>query len=177
VEGRQPGDYYHDGFYLRLALGMSYGWLAGTGPLGSASLSGNGPAFAIAAGGTPARGLVLALSLMIGSVNGVLAGAPPASTGSVTSVEPVLGALVDWYPRPEHGWHVGGSLGLGGVGVTDAPVVPIRTATLSGSPSWVATTGGSPPSGRSEYWPSSPSPHPRARGTETGMLRAIGSLP
>jgi hypothetical protein len=57
---------------------------------------------------------------MAAAVDGSFAGAPSGSTGSATSVEPVLGALVDWYPRTHDGWHVGGSLGLGGLGVTDA---------------------------------------------------------
>jgi hypothetical protein len=117
---REPGAYLHDGFYLRMALGVSYGWVSGEGPLGDAHLSGSGPALLLAVGGTPVRGLVFAFNLMFSSVDGDFAGAPPGATGRATTVEPVVGALVDWYPVPEDGWHLGGSLGFGGVGLTDS---------------------------------------------------------
>jgi hypothetical protein len=116
----QAGAYRHDGFYLRAALGWAYGWLSGSGPYGSASVSGSSAALLLAIGGTPAKGLVVAGTVMGQGADGDLAGTPPGSSRSVTTVAPIFGVLVDWYPAPEGGWHVGGSLGLGGVGLTDA---------------------------------------------------------
>jgi len=115
----QPGAYLHDGFYLRAGLGFSYGWLSGTGPAGPAHLSGSGAALSFAVGGTPVRGLVFAFTIQIASADGAMAGAPPGATGPASTVEPVVGLLVDWYPDPKDGWHLGGSTGLGGVGLTD----------------------------------------------------------
>jgi len=51
---------------------------------------------------------VLAFGFMAGSVNGTFAGAPAASSGSATTVEPVVGALVDT-PGPKR---AGTSAGL-----------------------------------------------------------------
>ncbi len=115
----------HDGFYLRFSLGLSHGWVSGSGPAGDASLSGGGLGFLLAAGGTPAPGFVVAGTLMFAGATGALNGGgicavPPCAlpTGDVSSGQVILGGLVDWFPVPTGGFHVGGSLGLGGLAIT-----------------------------------------------------------
>jgi hypothetical protein len=115
----------HDGFYFRFSLGLSHGWMNGSGPAGEASVSGGGVGFLLAAGGTPAPGFVVAGTFMYAGADGALNGggicaAPPCAspTGDVTSGHFILGGLVDWFPDPKGGFHVGGSLGLGGLAIT-----------------------------------------------------------
>jgi hypothetical protein len=101
------GAYVHDGFYLRFGLGAGYMGLWGESPPGSPSLGGTGGSLTLALGGTLGRGVVLGgivhLTLGPGTVYGSLG---------------ELAFLVDWYPDPQKGWHIGGTIGLGLVGVT-----------------------------------------------------------
>jgi hypothetical protein len=140
----ERGAYLHDGLYLRMALGASYGWVSGEGPSGPAHLSGGGPAIMLAIGGTPAPGLVIAFDFSIASVDGDFAGAPPGAAGPASTVEPLVGALLDWYPWPDGGWHLGGALGLGGLGLTDSAGFnsngySFGVAALGGYDWWIST--------------------------------------
>jgi hypothetical protein len=74
----------------------------------------------LALGGTPFRGLVIGATLMVQGVDGTFSGGPPGATGYAGAIAPIFGGLVDWYPSPQDGWHLGGALGLGGVGLTDS---------------------------------------------------------
>ena len=137
-----PGAYLHDGLYLRMAVGGSYGWIAGQGPSGPAHVSGAAPMFLFAIGGTPAPGLVLAVTLMGTGASGALAGAPPGAAGNASVTQPLLGALVDWYPRPDDGFHVSGAVGLGGVDMTTANGVDSSSLSagfrvMTGSAYWI----------------------------------------
>jgi hypothetical protein len=49
----------------------------------------------------------------------------------------IFGALADWYPNPEDGWHVGGAIGLAGVALTNGGV-----NTLNGYGLGVSVLGG-----------------------------------
>jgi hypothetical protein len=118
----QPPDaYVHDGFYLRLGAGPGYGALAGSGPAGDASIAGFNPfgGSLVAIGGNIAPGLVLA-----GAVNSVLVrqtfkGVPPEPEQKATAALAHLGVLVDWFPDPTGGWHVGALAGIAALQVSD----------------------------------------------------------
>ena len=113
------------GFYLRIGSGFSDVNLSGNGPRGTASFSGLGSNSLIAMGGNVARGVVLAGTIQGSSVTTTFKGGPfegqtVTSNGqSLTASSKadanfaVLGLLVDWYPNPSDGWHVGLSGGLG----------------------------------------------------------------
>ena len=103
----------------------------GHGPYGSASLTNAGYGGMIAIGGAVAPGLVLAGTIQ-GSVfdakfkggpfeNGTVSARGKTSTASDRSTAGfgMLGVLVDWYPEPTGGWHVGGSTGLGAIVLTN----------------------------------------------------------
>jgi hypothetical protein len=111
------GAYVHDGFYLRLGLGAAYTGLWGDRPPGSRSLGGAGIALTLALGGTIGNGLVL------GGIVHVTDGESSGRTGSTVGPGTVYGSLVefaflvDWYPDPQKGWHIGGTIGFGGVEV------------------------------------------------------------
>jgi hypothetical protein len=129
--------YRHDGFYLSADTGIGVLSAWGSGPLGSASISGFATAGDLSIGGTIAPGLVLGGVVREWSASGMFNGGPviTATTtyfanGVATTSHPTLsgnthieslelGAFLDWYPNPEKGWHVGGSLGLGGMALID----------------------------------------------------------
>jgi hypothetical protein len=132
-------DYVHHGFYLRFGAGVSFLDLTGDGPAGGARLSGFGPALTLAIGGTLEDGLVVAGTwhLALG------ASSPPAGPleghGNLFVFSEQLGLLVDWYPDPRGGWHVGGAVGVGLLG---ADAVNGSVGGLSGVDAMASLLGG-----------------------------------
>jgi hypothetical protein len=113
------------GFYLRFAGGPAVVALKGTGPHGRVASVGGGGSSTLAIGGSIARGWVLAGVLHGATITSTLDGGPfedatVTSDGETTSASDKVaasvshvGLLVDWYPDPSKGWHVGASAGLG----------------------------------------------------------------
>jgi hypothetical protein len=143
--------YRHQGFYLAANTGLGFLATWGSGPLGSANLSGLGSVGDVAVGGTISPGLVLGGVAREWSTGGTFNGGPtitatttyfangvPSTTqhtlsgnAHVTSVE--IGAFLDWYPNPEKGWHVGASVGLGGTVLTDDAGTKSQSGAVAGS--------------------------------------------
>ena len=106
--------------------------LNGHGPYGSASLTGAGYGGMIAIGGAVAPGLVLAGTIQGSAFNAEFNGGPfenatVSSKGKTYKASDratggfgMLGVLVDWYPQPSGGWHVGGSTGVGAIVLTNS---------------------------------------------------------
>jgi hypothetical protein len=109
----------HDGYYTRVGIGTEYLGLFGSGPSGSASISGQAFRVDVAFGGTPWPGLVLGGVLSVSQITASFDGAPPGATGSAELALPFFGLLVDWFPAPRGVWHVGASIGPGGYIATD----------------------------------------------------------
>jgi len=115
-----------DGFYLRVVTGTALVWMRGVNPTGQASrmLAGAGES-TIAIGGAVANGWVVAGTLHAIEGVGELSNGPFEDTEvtfdgrSIKLSErayagsSLLGAMVDWYPNPRGGWHVGVAAGLG----------------------------------------------------------------
>jgi hypothetical protein len=110
------GTHLHDGFYLRLGVGLGLGGAlisSDSKSVGDYSFGGGAGAFDLWIGGTPVSGLAMGAALSgLGlaasqrSVDGNrVAGDASASTG-------LLGYFVDVFPDPERGLHFGGALGL-----------------------------------------------------------------
>ena len=119
----QPQDAYrHDGFYLRIGGGFDYLRLSGSGPDGNSSVSGASMGALIAIGGNVADGLVVAGAVNVGQTRNTFEGSPEQPPGKATASAGQLGVLVDWFPDPTGGWHVGGLAGLGFVGIAEAAV-------------------------------------------------------
>jgi hypothetical protein len=136
VSGPAPR-YRHQGFYLAAGGGVAVLSAWGSGPSGSASMTGVGSESDVAIGGTVAPGLVIGAVARTWSISGTFKGGPAISatatyftngqpstsrftlSGNASASTVELGAFLDWYPNPESGWHLGGSLGLGGMSVTD----------------------------------------------------------
>ena len=121
------GDYLHDGFYLRFALGGGGFNAKGTYDVSSNAflsantISGGGLAVDFAIGGSPVPGLVLG-----GELFGQQLSKPTIKYDSGTNITldgnatfGLLGPFIDWYPNPEGGFHVGGMLGLASLSLTD----------------------------------------------------------
>lgn len=143
--------YRHQGFYLAADTGIGFLGAWGKGPLGSASISGTGSMTGLDIGGTIAPGLVLGGVVRAWSTKGTFNGGPTitatttyyangvpstsqqtlSGNARATSVE--IGAFVDWYPNPENGWHVGASVGLGGMGIVDDAGTSSVSEALGGS--------------------------------------------
>lgn len=144
--------YRHQGFYLAADTGLGVMTAFGSGPLGSASITGPGTVGAFAIGGTVAPGLVLGGVAREWSTSGTFNGGPnitatttyvlngktivsPPQTlsGNAHALAVEIAAFLDWYPNPENGWHVGGSVGLGNMTLTDDAGTRTTGVGLAGS--------------------------------------------
>jgi hypothetical protein len=122
----------HEGFYLRMSSGPSFASLRGHGPSGSVSITDSGEGGFIAIGGALVPGLVLAGTLQGTAFDAEFKGGPfehatVSSNGKTRNASNratggfgMLGMLVDWYPQPKAGWHVGGSAGVGALVLSNA---------------------------------------------------------
>jgi hypothetical protein len=105
----------HDRFYMRIALGVGVTTLAGSGPVGAASVTGISLPARLALGGTVRHGIVL---------GGTIYGASTPFGASVSGIPSVKGQfegagfVVDWFPRAGGGWHFGGDSGVGLAAIT-----------------------------------------------------------
>ncbi len=107
----------HDGFYLRTSLG--HGWF-GTkftdGLLEDSTIGGDGGAFDLQLGGTPARGFVVGGGLFLNGMDHE--DVRPVGTSRYDYDGPgsigllAVGPFVDYFPDPKGGFHVGGMLGF-----------------------------------------------------------------
>ncbi len=110
------GVHSHDGFYLRMALGLGVTGVLVSSDAASVpnySFGGGGAAADLWVGGTPTPGLAmggaltgLGVSSTTRRVNG------DSQSGDVTGSMGLLGFFVDGFPDPERGLHFGGELGL-----------------------------------------------------------------
>jgi hypothetical protein len=133
VASPPPPHPFHEGFYLRFSSGFGYVRVWGNGPSGSAGISSFGFSSTFSIGGALAPGLALAATLRFARGKAHFHGGPFEHARIVgiygDALGPVsdyadagmveLGALVDWYPKARGGWHVGGTVGPGGVTLTD----------------------------------------------------------
>lgn len=102
----------HGGFYLRAsAPGIGYLSLAGQGPAGHASLSGVSFSGSVAMGGTPLAGFVVGGMIRLSVIDEPLHDGQAVSASGANVYVERWGALVDWYPSPALGWHLGVELG------------------------------------------------------------------
>jgi hypothetical protein len=162
--------YRHEGFYFGASGGPGYLAARGSGPLGDASISGLGSVGDLSIGGTIAPGLVLGgvarewltsgtfnggqvtTGTTTTYVNGIATPTPVTLSGHAQVATAELGAFLDWYPNPEKGWHVGGSLSLAAVVLTDDAGTRSTAGGIGGSifgghqwwlgPSWSLGLGG-----------------------------------
>ena len=143
--------YRHEGFYLSYAGGIGFFSAKGSGPSGDASINGRATGGGIGIGGTIAPGLVLGGVIRGWIAGGTFNGGPTVTAtrthvvngatqtdnvtlsgnAQVSSYE--LAALIDWFPNPEKGWHVGASIGLGGMSLTDDTGAQSVNAGVAGS--------------------------------------------
>jgi hypothetical protein len=124
-------DWVRQGFYLRIMSIVGYARFGGDGPAGSARVAGLGTGSIIAIGGSLGHRLVLAGTMQATEVTGKFNGGPYAGAtfasgeGAVAVTDKArvassqLGALVDWYPLQAEGLHVGLSVGVGSLVLTN----------------------------------------------------------
>lgn len=133
----------HDGFYLRLALGLGYLSDSGSAKLTSANtfdytLKGGGIATELLFGGTVIPGLVVGGGFQGGSFP-----KPKIKSGSVerefdaTATISSVGPFVDYYFNPRGGLHLQGFVGLGVISARDD-----NNRTTSNNPTGLALSVG-----------------------------------
>ncbi len=116
----------HQGFYLRIVNAPTVVSFTGSGPAGDARVTGLGASSIIGIGGSIAPGLMLGAMLGGTEITGKFNGGPfigstvtkadgshqdannEAAVGAST-----IGLMLDWFPKPTGGWHVGVGGGLG----------------------------------------------------------------
>jgi hypothetical protein len=110
------GAYRHEGFYLRLAVGLGLGGAlvsSDSRSIGDYSFGGGAGAFDLWMGGTPVSGVAMGAAL-----SGLGLGSSQRSvdgnrvSGDVAGATGILGYFVDVFPDPTRGLHFGGALGL-----------------------------------------------------------------
>jgi hypothetical protein len=129
VPAPDPTARRHDGFYLRLGLGIAHvrGSAEPAGPAGppfvdDVDFRGTGVASELSLGGTVAEGLVIGGGFFLTAVDHVTwrgssvrrwdpAGGNAFEGGNGSFG--MLGLLADWYPQDRGGFHVQGALGFG----------------------------------------------------------------
>jgi len=112
------GAYQHDGFFLRSAPGVALfrAIVAGSaGPPRRTSVDGVGVSSSLEVGGTPTRGLVVGGSVWTARLDPVFVedGKRVSSDDdSVKLTELRVGPFLDFYPRPERGFHAAAAVSL-----------------------------------------------------------------
>lgn len=120
--------HYHDGFYLRLSTGLGFQSVKSTasnttGGDSSVSTSGAGFALDVLMGGTPTPGLVIGGGSVFQTAvsPGQSTGGPPMA--GLDSQAPggvglwLIGPMIDVFPNPNEGFHLGALLGIGAIGL------------------------------------------------------------
>jgi len=138
------------GRYLRIASAAGIVAVGGGGPRGNASAQGLGSMQAVALGGSLVPGLALAFFVHTATARADFEGGPfgdatltvdgeelDASLKALSALTE-LGVLVDWYPDPAQGWHVGLSAGFG----LTSLVTEADDGTLFGTGAAGGVTGG-----------------------------------
>jgi len=115
---QRAGYHVHDGFYLRLGLGVGAGHLSISSDSSAASdfaVGGAGPTLNLWLGGTPWRTLALGGMFHVQGMNDSNVRVGGSNSHETMSGGLVyLGPFIDAFPDPLRGLHVGGSLGLAG---------------------------------------------------------------
>lgn len=110
------GYHVHDGFYLRLNLGVGSGHAAVADDDPSRpdfSMDGGSLVLGAWVGGTPARGLALGGLLTVATLGADRVEVDDVDTfNEIGGSYALLGAFVDGHPDPTGGFHLGGSFGL-----------------------------------------------------------------
>lgn len=112
------GAYQHDGFFLRSAPGLALFRAIVTGSVQAprrTSVDGVGASSSLELGGTPSRGLVVGGSVWTARLDPVFVedGKRVSSDDdSVKLTELRVGPFVDFYPRPQRGFHASVGLSL-----------------------------------------------------------------
>jgi hypothetical protein len=136
TSGPDPSVRRHDGFYLRLGLGIGWGYVKSSAeiPISSgqpldlqATYDGLGPAYELLIGGTIARGLVLGGGFVGQDIQDPSLSLSSNSTSEFSGRMTVSGSLgvgalgpfLDWFPDDRGGLHFGTMAGLALLGVSD----------------------------------------------------------
>lgn len=150
------GAYEHDGFYLRVGLGVGYMAFdysrddreGGVPVAGSAADAAT--AFEFAIGGSVAPGFVLAGIISASGINApesedaTINGVPIASASRPeelgNTTYGLIGVMGDWYIDPKQGFHVQGALGIAGVAFAEESG-RLHDVTVDDEPRVVRATG------------------------------------
>ena len=119
----------HDGFYLRMGIGIGSGTVKSKGKLlgndFDVKYTGSGASYELMLGGTLGSGFVLGGGFVGQDISDPKVTVSGTSGTSGTGVASgslgvvVLGPMFDWFFDPRGGAHVGAMIGSGGIGLSD----------------------------------------------------------
>lgn len=114
----QRSYHVHDGFYLRLNIGLGFvGADFDDGSPGNVDLSAGGSdlAFDVMVGGSPSPGVAIGGGLFTNSMFSADFERNDRLVGERDVVVGILGPFIDGFPNPKGGWHLGGAIGVAAV--------------------------------------------------------------
>jgi len=140
----RPGRHLHDGFYLRINLGLGYLGTVGTSDNSDKDLvvRGAGASFDLLLGGTPLPGLTIGGGMMSDTApSPKTKGAGSNGVITLTSIDTPLvqnlfGVFVDGFPNPRQGLHFGGLLGFASLAFANTAKDEDDSATGFGAAIW-----------------------------------------
>ena len=141
---RSDRPHFHDGFYLRMAVGSGgMRWrdqAVSEANVGDTNVNAAGGAAEVSVGGTPSPGFVVAGSLLaFGSAYGDLNDGNGSTHLTKTIGYALFGATLDLFPDPRSGFHFGGTLGPAFATKTEDDQVHRRWTTTIGAGMSLAT--------------------------------------
>jgi opacity protein-like surface antigen len=143
----------HDGFFLRLALGGGRFHDSASSTAGPSSTSftaqGGSTAFELSIGGTPTPGFIVAGTLLGHSVPSPTIEMNGGKFDGNSSSVSMLGLMLDGYPDPRGGFHIGGVIGF--ASISDSTINTSSTSTTSTSSDSTSGLGIAPHIGY-EWW-------------------------
>jgi hypothetical protein len=118
----------HDGFYLRIGLGIGYADVRSSAEDVDFEVkySGYGPSWEFLLGGTPGGGVVVGGGFLSQDISDPKIEAELAFEGIETESDDalgigILGPFIDWFPDESGGAHVGAMFGVGVIGLREGP--------------------------------------------------------
>lgn len=102
----------HDGFYLRMSIGLGGMDVHYDPEPSDGSAAGGGLAFDLLIGGSPSRGMAIGAAIIDDIGRSLTLEADGREVGDIHATSVLVGPFIDGFPNPKGGWHLGGMVGF-----------------------------------------------------------------